>query len=195
MNLNKTICLVLNSSWQPIAVKNIRDAVSGLFTENYDAINIEYDEEGNVISMLPLNWEDWIELPLREGDYSVSSPSIKIRVPTILVSKNFSKMIRKEPKLTSANIRKRDKNTCQYTGKKLSYNEGSIDHIKPKSKGGEDSWENMVLCDRSLNTKKGNKSLKEAGLRLINEPQKPPPKSAKEEIEKIQHKDWSHFII
>jgi 5-methylcytosine-specific restriction endonuclease McrA len=70
------------------------------------------------------------------------------------------------------NIYLRDNYTCQYCGKKG----GSltIDHIIPKSRGGEDSWENMVVCCARCNHKKGNRTLEEAGMKLISTPYRPP---------------------
>ncbi len=195
LNLNKNICLVLNSNWQPIAIRNVRDSICDLMSENYDAIDVSYDENGDLSTMMPTNWEDWKNLEIREGDYSISSPSITVRVPTILVAKSFSRMTYKSIKLSNDNIRKRDNNICQYTGKRLLYNEGSIDHIIPKSRGGKDTWDNLVLCEKKLNTKKGNKTPEEAGLELINQPVKPKIKPFSAEIEKKQHKDWSHFMI
>ena len=173
LNLNKNICLVLNSNWQPIAIRNVRDSICDLMSENYDAIDVSYDENGDLSTMIPTNWEDWKNLEIREGDYSISSPSITVRVPTILVAKSFSRMTYKSIKLSNDNIRKRDNNICQYTGKRLLYNEGSIDHIIPKSRGGEDTWDNLVLCEKKLNTKKGNKTPSEASMRLFKVPIKP----------------------
>ena len=63
--------------------------------------------------------------------------------------------------------------TCQYSGKKLNKDQLSIDHILPISRGGKDTWENMVCCDRDVNSAKSNKLPDEAGLKLINKPKKP----------------------
>jgi 5-methylcytosine-specific restriction endonuclease McrA len=62
---------------------------------------------------------------------------------------------------------------CGYTGKKLTKDQLSIDHIIPSSKGGQNTWENLITCEKSLNTWKGNKSLKECGLKLLFKPEKP----------------------
>lgn len=195
INLNKNICLVLNSSWQPICVKSVKQAVSDLFSGNFKAINIKYDPEGNVTEMIPMDWEQWVELDISKEDYYITSPNLKVKIPTILVATNFNKIIYKSPKLSAENIRKRDNNICQYTGKKLSFKDGSIDHIIPKSRGGKDTWDNLVLCDKKLNTIKGSKTPDEAGLELLSEPRKPQKSSFSDELINLQHKDWSHFVI
>jgi 5-methylcytosine-specific restriction endonuclease McrA len=48
-------------------------------------------------------------------------------------------------------IYKRDNNTCQYCGARSKL---TIDHIVPRSRGGDDSWENLVVACSSCNTKK-----------------------------------------
>ena len=64
-------------------------------------------------------------------------------------------------------IYKRDRNKCQYCGatKKL-----TIDHVIPRSKGGGDTWENMVVACSSCNIKKGDKLLEQTGMKLMKEP-------------------------
>ena len=200
--IDKNICLCLNSIWQPINTKTVGEAISDLFSGPYKALNISYPQNQNgefdfenPNDMTPLGWEEWIKLDVRECDLYVRSAKLKIRVPTVLISQTFSKMPFKRLNLSAENIRKRDKNTCQYTGKKLKLEEGSIDHIVPKSKGGENSWSNMVYCDKKLNTIKGNKSLNEANLKLIKNPEEPKGKPISTTINKSNHCDWRHFLI
>jgi len=73
--------------------------------------------------------------------------------------------------LSRKNIFLRDNYTCQYCGKNGNL---TIDHIIPKSKGGEDSWRNTVVCCVRCNNKKGDRSPEEAGLKLLRMPYKPP---------------------
>ena len=67
-------------------------------------------------------------------------------------------------------IYKRDRNTCQYCG---STTRLTIDHVLPRSRGGEDSWENLVVACSSCNTKKGNKLLEHTNMRLVRQPRAP----------------------
>jgi len=64
---------------------------------------------------------------------------------------------------------------CQYTGTLLKPDEGSIDHILPRSRGGRDAWENCVWASKAVNSKKGNRLPHEAGLKLLA-----PPRALKE---------------
>ena len=200
--IDKNICLCLYSIWQPISTKTVGEAVSDLYAGSYKALDISYEKkpDGSIdferpLNMNPLDWENWVKLDVRDYDLYVRSAKLRIRVPTVLVCQTFSKMPFKRLSLTPENIRKRDNNTCQYTGKKLNPKEGSIDHVIPKSKGGENSWDNMVYCDKKLNTLKGDKSLNEANLKLIKNPAEPKGKPIASTIDKSNHYDWKHFLI
>jgi len=190
---NRCFSLVLNSVWQPIGYKNTIDSLCGLYSGKFKALHIEY-ENNEVKSMEPMNWNQWEKLNIRSHDYFISCLDKDIRIPTVLISTTFFKILYKKPSLTLQNVRLRDKNTCQYTGRKLKTGEGSVDHVIPRSKGGKNSWDNLVYCDRKLNWKKGNKTNEEVGLKLIKNPEEPPVMPLATEIP-IKHKDWSIFLI
>ena len=199
----KLLTLTLNANWQPVGQKIVKEALCDLFGgDSYDALDIEYDIDdngeydfNNPLYMNPVSWDEWIKLPVRDFDFSVSSTKMTIRVPTILIAKNFAKMPMKRPKLTKNNIRARDNSTCQYTGKHLNGNEGNIDHVIPLSRGGKDRWDNMVYCSKKINTKKQNKTPEEAGLELIKEPRSPGSKPLMAFIRNARHADWKHFLL
>ena len=71
------------------------------------------------------------------------------------------------------NIYSRDEFTCQYCGQQFHSNELSLDHVFPKSRGGEDSWENLVTCCRRCNQKKADRTPEEASMPILKKPQKP----------------------
>jgi len=73
--------------------------------------------------------------------------------------------------LSRKNIYLRDNHACQYCGK--SGGTLTIDHIIPKSRGGDDTWENMVVCCARCNNRKGSRTPEEAGLKLISTPYRP----------------------
>lgn len=68
------------------------------------------------------------------------------------------------------NIFIRDNYTCQYCGEELPYHELTLDHVYPKSRGGNTSWENIVTCCKSCNQKKADRTPEEANMILINPP-------------------------
>jgi 5-methylcytosine-specific restriction endonuclease McrA len=207
---NKLICLNLNASWQPVGFKTVKDAIvdlCGCDTHGKPAtlaLDIDYniDDNGDPIltepkTMNPVSWSDWLNLPVRSWDLSINSAHLKIRVPTVIIATNYNKMPVKEfrGKPSKDAIYTRDNGVCQYTGKKIDRNNATVDHILPRSKGGEDSWTNLVLCSRDINSKKGNRLNSEAGLKLLKQPHIPQPVPVYALIKDARHVDWQHFLI
>lgn len=71
------------------------------------------------------------------------------------------------------NIYARDKHICQYCGKEFEPKELTLDHVFPKSRGGDTSWDNIVACCKACNQFKADRTPEEAGLVLLNKPKKP----------------------
>ena len=134
------------------------------------ATALEIDSEDHI---RPLTWDQWITLPVRPQDHAVQTVRGPIRVPTVIVAVNYAKVPKKRPKLGAKAIRERDRNRCQYTGRALRPDEGSLDHVVPRSRGGKDAWENLVWSSKAVNTKKGNRLPHEAGLKLLTVPRAP----------------------
>jgi len=89
----------------------------------------------------------------------------------------------------------RDNGTNAYTGEELDYAESTIDHVIPRSRGGEDTYENTVLTSKEINNRKGNKLNKEVGLTLLINPYNPKPIKVSQTIRKARHHDWKHFLV
>jgi len=166
--LDKNIVLVLNRNWQAINIITPAEALCHMFTDTATALEIRGKDY-----MLPTKWEQWLELPVTEGDWSIRTVDGAIRVPTVIVLSRFAKVPIKRPKLSARNIRERDGNRCQYTGKVLGPEEGNIDHVMPRSRGGATSWKNCVLASKNINSKKANRTPAEAGLSLVRKPVAP----------------------
>ena len=80
----------------------------------------------------------------------------------------YKKLMQNKP--SRAMIYKRDGHKCQYCGSTRNL---TIDHIFPASKGGDNSWENLVVACMPCNTRKGDKLLEETNLILETAPKKP----------------------
>jgi 5-methylcytosine-specific restriction endonuclease McrA len=132
------------------------------------ALDIKLEDGGRAQALRPVTWDEWITLPVRDGDNAVRTARGAIRVPTVIVAVNFAKVPKKRPKLSAKNIRERDGNRCQYTGRLLHPDEGSLDHVVPRSRGGVDSWENLVWSAKDVNQRKAGRLPHEAGLRLLS---------------------------
>jgi 5-methylcytosine-specific restriction endonuclease McrA len=82
-----------------------------------------------------------------------------------LVNRSLATRRKRRPKFHKGSLLARDNHTCQYCGKYSKYGL-TIDHIIPRSKGGDTSYENCVASCQPCNQKKGDMSLEDAGLVL-----------------------------
>jgi 5-methylcytosine-specific restriction endonuclease McrA len=171
--LNKAIVLVLNRNWQAINIRTPQEAFCQMATGVATALDIELSEGARAETLRPVKWDEWITLPIREGDNRVRTARGAIRVPTVIVAVNYARVPKKRPKLSAKNIRERDGNRCQYTGRLLKPDEGSLDHVLPRSRGGRDTWENLVWAAKEVNQRKADRLPHEAGLKLLNTPRAP----------------------
>lgn len=114
------------------------------------------------------NWKRAIVLVLKQKAQVLSGKVIRLLNYITIPFNTFSRI-----KPSREMIYKRDKHKCQYCGstKRL-----TIDHVIPKSKGGDDSWENLVVACSSCNTKKSNKLLEHCGMKLMKRPLAPTSK-------------------
>ena len=175
--LTKATVLVLNRNWQAINIRTPQEAFCQMATNVATALDIELDDtDGNntrAETLRPVTWDEWLTLPIRDGDNAVRTVRGAIRVPTVIVAVNFARVPKKRPKLCARTIRERDGNRCQYTGALLHPDEGSLDHVVPRSRGGPDTWENLVWASKQVNSRKGDRLPHEAGLTLLKAPRAP----------------------
>lgn len=196
--LDRQICLMLNRSWLPVGLLSTRKALVALAGESTDhhvrALDMTFDEWGNLLSATPTTWEDWQALPVRENDLYVQTHKAQIRVPTVLVTMAFNKVPIKRPRVSSRSIYDRDGGRCQYTGKELTRSSASLDHVLPKSRGGRDDFLNLVLCDKEVNMAKADQTPDEAGLTLLRKPFEPKGLPVSATIT-ANHVDWLPFLV
>lgn len=141
--------LLLNASDEVITVINWRKAVQLLFSGKAEK---------------PHGHEEYHEIPTVEGVYFL---------PTAIVLARYVKIPYKSARLTRGNIAKRDNNTCQYCSKVLKPSEQTIDHVIPKSKGGDHKWNNVALACIRCNMDKADRTPEQAGMKLLKSPKIP----------------------
>ena len=188
--LNKAIVLVLNRNWQAINVRTPAVAFCQMATGVATALEVEGENQ-----IRPVTWAEWIALPIRPQDEAVRTVRGAIRGPSVIVLANFAKVPKKRPKLSARNIRDRDGNRCQYTGALLKPDEGSIDHVVPRSRGGRNTWDNCVWSSKAVNSKKGSRLPHEAGLKLLSTPRAPKERPVTALIRNPHDvADWKWFV-
>lgn len=139
----------MNNAWQPITTITAKAAFVHLLKKNVTAL----DKNGNIFHSLD-SWNSLAEF--YDDQPALNSTKQEWPVPTIIVvtSKFFRRP--KKKKLSLFDLAKIYDYTCQYCLTKHPLSDLTIDHVKPKSKGGCDSHHNRVLACRSCNTKKSN---------------------------------------
>lgn len=102
------------------------------------------------------------EVLRQDADNIVTSIGEFVR-PLIIRLLSYVRFKTKPVKLNRKRIFKRDNNECVYCGSKRNL---TIDHIMPRSRGGKNTWSNLVTCCSNCNIKKGNRTPEEASMRM-----------------------------
>lgn len=189
-HLSRDTVLVLNRNWQAIHTKTPMEAISMMYCDVATGLNILADD-----CMVPTKWKDWVSLEINEEDDCIKTVRGNIKIPRIIVLCQYDKVPKKRPRFSTKNIWVRDNGICQYTGKKLTPNEGNIDHCIPKSRGGKTDWHNCVLAHKKVNAKKADLTPEEAGLKLLKKPEAPKELPVTFYIKnKHRIKEWDIFL-
>lgn len=138
-------------------------------------------------------WLDRVDI-VAEYDHWVRSPSTEIRIPSVIVLKDYVQP-QKRVAFTRFNLFLRDEFRCQYCGTR---GDLTFDHVVPRAAGGITSWENVVAACSPCNLRKGSKSLRRAGMSL----RKPPRAPASAELRNMGrkfppnhlHESWLDFL-
>jgi 5-methylcytosine-specific restriction endonuclease McrA len=110
--------------------------------------------------------------PVETDGIVIRSFSAQFACPTVIRLKRYIRIpYKRSVPFSKKNVLKRDRHTCQYCGN--IYGDLTIDHILPRSLGGESVWLNVVTACKGCNAKKGNRTPEEAGLSLKSRPYKP----------------------
>jgi 5-methylcytosine-specific restriction endonuclease McrA len=122
------------------------------------------------LSYYPLSvwcWQDAIKAVFLDRvniveyyDKAVRSPGIEIRLPSVLSLRTFVKPAR-HPAFTRFNVFLRDRFTCQYCG---SRDDLTFDHLIPRSRGGQTTWDNVVTACSPCNLRKGSDMPAHSGM-------------------------------
>ncbi|MCG7393254.1 HNH endonuclease [Microvirga sp. ACRRW] len=131
--------LVLNADYRPLSYYPLsiwcwQDAIKAVFL---DRVNI-----------------------VSEYDKVVRSPSFEVRLPSVISLKTYVQPSR-HPAFTRFNVFLRDRFSCQYCGTREDL---TFDHVVPRSKGGQTTWENVVAACAPCNLRKGDKMPREVEM-------------------------------
>ena len=181
--------LVLNMDASPITVMSFERG-----------FRLAYKGKASVVTYVK---DRPIQCAIREEDYLdlidtcptlLTEDGKGFKRPTILRLNKYVFIPYKKVTLSRYNIYRRDEYSCVYCGDKGNL---TIDHVKPKSKGGRNSWDNLVTCCGSCNVNKGDKPLnvflKENGYTIKHEPYRPTYMEFLSQYKNI-HEDWKPYV-
>jgi len=156
--------LLLNRHFAPVSVTNVRRGMVLLFA----GVALAVDERGD-----SHDFDQWRDLPVRGSDDQLPVVGGCLRIPRVLHLLRYDRAPRFGVRLTRRNLLLRDGYRCQYCGDEPGVRELNVDHVVPKSRGGRDTWDNLVISCRDCNLTKGKCTPDEAGMRLLRAPVKP----------------------
>jgi len=192
--LNSSV-LVLNKHYAAIRVVSARRAFCMLFKDIAEIVSVEDSE------FLSYDFDSWREMSELRAKYEreehewVRCVRFELAVPRIIRLLLYDRLPRAKVKFTRRNIYARDANRCQYCGRRFTTSELSLDHIVPRSRGGQSDWANIVCCCVKCNVKKGGRTPREAHMKLIREPVK--PKRSPMIVLRLGHEkyaSWKQFL-
>src|SRR6266702_7369808 len=166
--------LVLNKLYMAVHIISVRRAICLLCKEAAEVVSLE---EGQFATY---DFPPWRELSgysarhfRQEDDDWIRTVNSEIQVPRVIRLMAYEKLPKQTVKFNRRNIFARDNNLCQYCGKKFPTSELSLDHVVPRSQGGQSTWENIVCACVGCNVRKGGRTPREAHMTLIRKPEKP----------------------
>jgi len=165
--------LVLNKLYMAVRVVTARRAFVLLSREIAEVIHADDGSFANY------DFSTWAELSEIRKEFEpdsydwVKTVRFDIAVPRIIRLVGYDKLPQQRVKLNRRNLFARDHNRCQYCGKQFSTSELSIDHVRPRTQDGPDTWENLVCSCVKCNSRKGGRTPEQAHMKLIKKPIQP----------------------
>ncbi len=157
--------LVLNVTFQPLSITTVRRALLLVLAGKADVVHT------------------------RVG--SIRSPRLTMSVPSVVrLTYHARAPYRRRAPLHRRAVFARDAYRCQYCGKRAE----CIDHVHPRSRGGEHTWENVVACCRACNVAKGDSLLAESRYRLQRAPYAPDPLAVAAAMRSDAPTEWTDYL-
>ena len=140
--------LVLNATYEPLSIVSVKRAIVLLLKEKAEMVEAT-------------------EARLRAEHLSLPEPVVIRLVCYVRIPRRLGLPLSRRTVLA------RDQFTCQYCGSQPGRAQLTLDHVIPRSRGGQTHWENVAAACRACNQRKGNRTPQEAGLALRSHPRRP----------------------
>jgi 5-methylcytosine-specific restriction endonuclease McrA len=178
--------LVLNRSYLPVHVTSVKRAFALLYQGVARAVDEQYRT---------FDFASWRDLSCELHHERVGIVDGFMRVPRVLLLVAYERVPKRHVRFSRFNIYARDNNTCQYCGRRLPRTDLNLDHVKPRSRGGMSTWENVVCSCHSCNRRKGGRTPEEAAMLLIRRPLRPQWTPFSTEMFSLRrYQEWMPFL-
>ena len=178
--------LVLNRTFFPIHITTLKRAFCMLYSGIAKAVDGQYQT---------FDFESWSQLSAAIHDETIGVVGRIIRIPRVVVLTAYDKLPQRHIRFSRLNILIRDRHTCQYCGLRLARLQLNLDHVIPRSRGGQTTWENVVASCHICNRRKGGRVPEEAGLTLIRRPFRPKVAPFLDgSLGPIKYEEWRPFF-
>ena len=190
-----TNVLLLNRLYMAVRVVNARRALTLLYRSLAEVVSVD---DGQYLSY---DFDDWVEVSAAKQRFEpeeydwIRTVRFQIAVPKIIRLLDYDKIPRAEVKLNRRNLFARDRNRCQYCGRRFPTAELSLVHVVPRSQGGGNTWGNIVCACIHCNVRKGGRTPDQARMALISHPRKPrrsPVLTVK--LSDSRYASWKQFL-
>ena len=178
-----------------VRVINVKRAFSLLVREVAEVIDLDKGQYSNY------DFDNWVEVSEFKKRFEphghdwIHTVKLSLAVPRIVRLLFYDRLPKKEVTLNRRNIYARDSNRCQYCGKKQATSELSLDHVVPRSMGGQSTWENLVCSCLKCNVKKGSCPLSSVHMKLIAKPVKPKRSPVLTlSLDQGRYQSWKQFL-
>ena len=166
--LNRSV-LMLNATFEPLTITSARHALTLVL-------------KGNAVVQ-------------EVSRHVIHTPRMEVPVPDVIRLIRYRKVPRQNRAVSRKGILVRDDFRCQYCGREFAPGDLTLDHVTPKSRGGQFSWENLVACCYVCNNRKDNKTPQEAGMHLVRKPKRPKWRPFIQiNLTLHRHDSWKHFL-
>lgn len=138
--------------------------------------------------------KDKVEV-LSEWDEKITYGRGTIHYPAVVRLRHHVRWIPRKVRFNRTGVFRRDQHVCQYCSKGLTPAKLTLDHIIPRTRGGDSSWRNCVTACFDCNNRKGSRTPDEAGMKLLHKPVVPQITIANEYVlMKCKHPEWKLYI-
>lgn len=168
-----TSVLVLNRTYAAVHVIQVRRAVCLLFRNLAEVVHIEAGQYSNH------DFDSWLAVSelnamerFSDQDW-IRSVNFQFQIPRVIRLMDYDRVPKQSVRFSRRNVFARDGNRCMYCNRRFPPSQLSLDHVLPRSRGGDTTWENVVSSCVKCNVHKGGRTPREARMRLICRPVKP----------------------